>query len=104
VYGYTVAGKTGTAEIACSEIENSGCTGYHPTLHNLSFVGFLPADEPRVSIIIKLDELPGFASESAAPAFKQLVERLVVLMNIPTDEQRRQLREAGGNTAEIALR
>jgi cell division protein FtsI/penicillin-binding protein 2 len=97
VRGYTVAGKTGTAQIYCAT-----CPGlYDPELQTASFVGFLPADEPRVSILIKLDKVTSYASESAAPAFAQLVERLVVLMNIPTDAQRAQLRAEGGNTAMI---
>lgn len=69
-----------------------------------TFVGFLPADEPRVSILIKLDKVGRFASETAAPAFSQLARRLVVLMNIPTDAQRAELREQGGNTSMIVKR
>jgi hypothetical protein len=43
-----------------------------------------------------------YASQTAAPAFAQLVKRLVVLMNIPTDAQRQALKAQGGNTALIA--
>jgi cell division protein FtsI/penicillin-binding protein 2 len=100
VEGYTIAGKTGTAQIPCATCQG----GFEPDLHWASFVGFLPADEPRVSIIIKLDKVGRFASETAAPSFAQLVRRLVVIMGIPTDEQRRILREQGGNTAMIAGR
>jgi cell division protein FtsI/penicillin-binding protein 2 len=97
VPGYTIAGKTGTAQIFCAT-----CPGlYDPELQMATFVGFLPADEPRVSILIKLDNIGNFSSQTAAPAFAQLVERLVVLMDIPTDQQRANLRAAGGNTAMI---
>ncbi|MCC7209392.1 MAG: hypothetical protein IT323_18925, partial [Anaerolineae bacterium] len=97
VPGYTIAGKTGTAQIFCAT-----CPGlYEPELQNATFVGFLPADEPRVSILIKLDNVGNFASQTAAPAFAQLVERLVVLMDIPTDQQRANLRAQGGDTAMI---
>lgn len=100
VPGYTVAGKTGTAQIYCAT-----CPGlYDPELQNATFVGFLPADEPRVSILIKLDKVSGFASETAAPAFSRLAKRLVVLMNIPTDAQRAALQAAGGDTAQIVKR
>ncbi|MBX3062786.1 MAG: penicillin-binding protein 2 [Anaerolineae bacterium] len=102
VPGYTVAGKTGTAQIPCPECGAAG--GYDPDLHNATFVGFLPADEPRVSILIKLDKVTGFASESAAPAFAQLASRLVVVMNIPTDAERQNLKQQGGQTDQIALR
>lgn len=100
VPGYTIAGKTGTAQIYCAT-----CPGlYDPELQMVTFVGFLPADEPRVSILIKLDKVSGFASETAAPAFAQLVKQLVVLMNIPTDTQRAELRALGGDTALIVGR
>jgi cell division protein FtsI (penicillin-binding protein 3) len=101
VAGYTVAGKTGTAQIPCATCAE----GYEPELHNVSFVGYLPADEPRVSIIIKLDKVSNkFASETAAPAFAKLTKRLVVLMNIPTDAQRQALRAQGGDTSQIGGR
>ncbi len=96
--GYTVAGKTGTAQFVCDT-----CAGaYDPDLYEATFVGFLPADEPRVSILIKLDKVSDFASQNAAPAFAELVKRLVVLMNIPSDAQRQALQAQGGNTALIA--
>jgi cell division protein FtsI/penicillin-binding protein 2 len=100
VPGYTIAGKTGTAQIACATC----AAGYDPELQEASFVGFLPADEPRVSVLIKLDKVGNYASQTAAPAFAQLVNRLVVIMNIPTDAQRQMLRAQGGNTALIARR
>ncbi len=100
VPGYTIAGKTGTAQIYCPT-----CPGlYDPELSMATFVGFLPADEPRVSILIKLDKVGRYASETAAPAFAQLVRRLVVLMNIPTDAQRAELRAQGGDTSLIVKR
>jgi cell division protein FtsI (penicillin-binding protein 3) len=100
VPGYTIAGKTGTAQIPCATCKD----GFDPELQNATFVGFLPADEPRVSVLIKLDKVSSFASQSAAPAFAKLVKRLVVIMNIPTDDQRRQLKSQGGDTAQIAQR
>ncbi len=101
VPGYTVAGKTGTAQIPCKP--GPGCAnGYDDQLQEATFVGFLPADEPRVSILIKLDNVGRFASETAAPAFAELVKRLVVIMDIPTDAQRQALKAQGGNTALIA--
>jgi cell division protein FtsI/penicillin-binding protein 2 len=97
VRGYKIAGKTGTAQLYNPDIAN-----YDPYLQENTFIGFLPADEPRVTILIKVDKIPDFASQTAAPVFSQLVQRLVVLMNIPTDKQREQLRAIGGNTWEIA--
>jgi len=97
VPGYKIAGKTGTAQLYNPEI-----AAYDPILQENTFIGFLPADEPRVSILIKFDNSPDYASQTAAPAFSKLVNRLVVLMNIPTDKQRAALRAAGGNTWAIA--
>jgi cell division protein FtsI/penicillin-binding protein 2 len=90
VPGYTIAGKTGTAEIGSA-------LGYRTDAWIMSFVGFLPADDPQVSILIKLDEPTSgrWASEVAAPVFSRLARRLVILLEIPNDATRQALREAG---------
>jgi cell division protein FtsI/penicillin-binding protein 2 len=98
VPGYTIAGKTGTAQIYNPKFKD----GYDPDLQEASFVGFLPADEPRVSILIKLDNVSGFASQTAAPAFSHMVSRLVVLMGIPNYQQRGILKAQGGDTAMLS--
>lgn len=83
VPGYAIAGKTGTAEIASP-------TGYLDNAWNMTFVGFFPADDPQVSILVKLDRPTSgqFASQTAAPAFSRLTQRLVHLLEIPTDDVR----------------
>lgn len=65
VEGYRVAGKTGTAQKA--EI-GKGYTGKE----TMSFMGFLPAENPIVSIIVMLDEPKGarFSGQIAGPLFK----------------------------------
>lgn len=80
VEGYTVAGKTGTAQIPENGI-------YHPTDTIASFVGWLPADSPEIAVLIKLDRptVSPWGSETAAPAFASLAEELVVLLDIPPD-------------------
>jgi len=89
--GYTVAGKTGTAEIPTA-------TGYDLEHSIASFVGFLPADDPVVSIIVKLDRPSGYwGSKTAAPVFQELVERLVVIMEIMPDNTRYELVARGGD-------
>lgn len=89
--GYTVAGKTGTAEIPIP-------TGYKNNAFIMSFIGFLPADDPQVIVLYKLDEpkIGNFASQVVAPLFRRLAERLVVLMEIPSDDMRRALEAQGG--------
>jgi cell division protein FtsI/penicillin-binding protein 2 len=81
--GYKVAGKTGTAQIPVPG-------GYHPTLTLASFVGYLPADDPQVLVLVIIDRPASskWGSETAAPAFKRMGEQLVVLLNIPPDDIR----------------
>lgn len=93
--GYTIAGKTGTAQIPIP-------TGYDPQGSVASFVGFLPADDPQVAILIKLDRPRDYwGSIVATPVFRRLVERLVVTLEIPPDAVRLQLAAQGGSIADI---
>lgn len=80
VEGYRVAGKTGTAEIATP-------TGYTGDATNASFVGWGPLDNPRFLVYVWLEKPTSspWGSVVAAPVFHNLVERLVVLMDIPPD-------------------
>jgi cell division protein FtsI/penicillin-binding protein 2 len=80
VDGYRVAGKTGTAEIATP-------TGYTGNATNASFVGWGPMDNPRFLVYIWLEKPTSspWGSVVAAPVFHDMVERLVVLMDIPPD-------------------
>jgi cell division protein FtsI/penicillin-binding protein 2 len=83
VPGYRIAGKTGTAQIPTAY-------GYHPTDTIASFVGFAPADDPQFIILVKLDrprESP-WGSQTAAPTFQAIAERLFVYMHIPPDDLR----------------
>lgn len=93
--GYTLAGKTGTAEIPSP-------IGYEPGVSIVSFVGFLPADDPQVSILVKIDRPAGYwGSQVAAPVFQRLAERLVILLKIPPDDVRLALAAEGGAVSEI---
>ncbi len=89
VPGYTLAGKTGTAQIPTAY-------GYDPRQTNASFIGWGPADDPRFLVYVWLERPTAspWASQVAAPVFRQMVEQLVVLMNIPPDDIR--LQAAGG--------
>lgn len=92
--GYTVAGKTGTAEIPAPY----GYEPFAPGNSIASFIAFLPANDPVVSILIKLDRPYGYwGSLTAAPLGAELLKRLVVLMEIPPDDVRYQLVAQGGN-------
>lgn len=68
VEGYRVAGKTGTAQKA--EPNGKGYAGKEI----MSFMGFLPAENPMVSIIVMLDEPTGarFSGQIAGPLFQKV--------------------------------
>jgi cell division protein FtsI/penicillin-binding protein 2 len=74
---YTVAGKTGTAQKA-------GLGGYLPGKYFSSFVGFFPADDPQLCILVMLDEPKQgyYGGQVAAPIFKQIAERAANCLNI----------------------
>jgi len=80
VEGYRVAGKTGTAEIATP-------TGYTSDETNASFAGWGPVGNPRFLVYVWLEKPTSspWGSVVAAPVFHDMVERLVVLMDIPPD-------------------
>jgi cell division protein FtsI/penicillin-binding protein 2 len=86
VTGYRVAGKTGTAEIPTPY-------GYTTNETNASFVGWGPADDPQFLIYIWLERpsVSPWGSVVASPVFREAVERLVVLIDLPPDDIRHQL-------------
>lgn len=91
VQNYRVAGKTGTAEVP-------GGDGYLEGVTNVSFLGYGPVDDPHFVVFVWLeqpapagDSETAWGSEIAAPVFRSIVERLVVLMKLPPDYVRQQL-------------
>jgi cell division protein FtsI (penicillin-binding protein 3)/stage V sporulation protein D (sporulation-specific penicillin-binding protein) len=79
--GYTVAGKTGTA----AKPDASG--GYSTSAYVASFVGFVPARDPRLVILVTVDE-PSTAiwgGVVAAPAFQQIAGFDLQYLEIPPD-------------------
>ena len=68
--GYTIAGKTGTA----NKIDFKTNT-YSKTRYIGSFVGFAPARDPKLLVTIMVDEPQGeiYGAEVAAPAFQQIM-------------------------------
>ncbi|MGD0707617.1 MAG: penicillin-binding protein 2 [Anaerolineaceae bacterium] len=90
VDGYSIAGKTGTAQIA----EGSR---YATDVVNASFVGWGPTDDPQFLVYIWLERAPGsdWGSTIAAPIFQKVVQQLVVQMDIPPDATRKSLQANG---------
>jgi cell division protein FtsI/penicillin-binding protein 2 len=79
VNGYRIAGKTGTAQIPIPG-------GYDKEGTIASFVGFGPVPDPRLIILVKLDQpqTSSWGSETAARAFQRLATRLFVVLGIPS--------------------
>ncbi|WP_282771293.1 peptidoglycan D,D-transpeptidase FtsI family protein [Saccharomonospora viridis] len=82
--GYRIAGKTGTGQQV-----NPKTGAYSNRLHNITFAGILPADEPRFVVGIWLDApdttIPG--GGSAASLFHEIASYLAQRYNIPVSDQ-----------------
>lgn len=78
VEGYTVAGKTGTAQKAIAG-------GYSDTANVASFMGFLPAEQPELGVIVVLDEPKHQRTGGAvaAPVFQKIASQAVRYLDIP---------------------
>ncbi len=82
VIGYTVAGKTGTAQVP--DLKGGGYLDQY--IH--TFVGFAPAYDPKFIALIKLDNPKGvrFAESTVVPVFKELAEFIFSYLQIPPDK------------------
>jgi cell division protein FtsI (penicillin-binding protein 3) len=79
VEGYTVAGKTGTARKPSTEFR-----GYEPGAYISVFAGFVPAEDPQLSIIVILDEAhPYYGGVVSAPVFAEIAEYGLRLLSVP---------------------
>ena len=76
VEGYTVAGKTGTGEMASEE------GGYVEDKFTSSLLGFANADDPRVLVYVGINGTAYHGSESAAPVFSAIMGEAVVDMGV----------------------
>ncbi|MDO8432424.1 MAG: penicillin-binding protein [Candidatus Binatus sp.] len=79
VDGFLVAGKTGTAQMVNPE---NGT--YYQNRHVSSFVGFLPADDPRLLILVVLYDVghEHFGGLIAAPVFSEIASGAIRDLNI----------------------
>ena len=75
---HVVAGKTGTAQKA-------GRGGYYADRYVGSFAGYVPADRPRLAILVVIDEPRGehYGGVVAAPAFKEIAEASMRYLGVP---------------------
>lgn len=93
VPGYEVAGKTGTAQKMDPQ------TGkYSQDKAVASFLGWVPADDPRILILVVVDEPKGLSSEEgilhyggliATPVFREVAQRTLCYLNVPSEKSPR---------------
>jgi cell division protein FtsI (penicillin-binding protein 3)/stage V sporulation protein D (sporulation-specific penicillin-binding protein) len=89
--GYTVAGKTGTAN------EPNGHGGYSKTKYDATFVGMVPASKPRLVVLVKVDDPQGaiYGGTVAAPAFESIAKFDLQYLEVPPDDPRTELSATG---------
>lgn len=80
--GYSVAGKTGTAQ----KVDPKSGT-YSKTKYIASFVGFAPVNEPAVTIAVILDSAEGLhqGGQVSAPVFRRIAQQVLEYMHVPHD-------------------
>ena len=80
VEGYMVAGKTGSAQKV-----RPGQTRYSAFV--ASFVGFAPASDPKMVILVVIDEPKGthWGATVAAPAFRKIAQKSMWYLRTPRD-------------------
>jgi len=77
--GYHVAGKTGTTLVSIP-------TGYDIDSTIASFVGFIPYEDPQVSVLIKIDQPTGglnLGGQTAAPVFSTVATQIMDYLRVP---------------------
>jgi cell division protein FtsI (penicillin-binding protein 3) len=83
---FKIAGKTGTAQIA------TGTGGYQKGMYLASFAGYFPADNPKYSLIVTINNPRSgafYGGSVAGPVFKEIAERVFAAKNLfveATDE------------------
>jgi cell division protein FtsI/penicillin-binding protein 2 len=81
VPGYKLAGKTGTAQ------KPDGHGGYSGSKYVASFVGMVPASNPRLVVLVVVDEPSAaiWGGSVAAPAFAQIAKFDLQYLEVPPD-------------------
>jgi peptidoglycan glycosyltransferase len=64
--GIQVAGKTGTAE-----------TEFGKKINDVWFIGFAPADNPRIAVAVTVKAVTGFGGDFAAPIARDIMQELL---------------------------
>jgi len=90
--GYTVCGKTGTAQ-------KVDIGGYAKGKYTASFVGFAPAEHPEIVVVVIIDEpqKEHYGGIVAAPVFREIALNTLVYMNISPKKDINRFRASIGN-------
>jgi len=83
IEGYKVGGKTGTSQIATRGLYEKGDGS---TI--AGFAGFAPYDNPRFTVLVKIDRprTSPWGSTNAAPLFKNIAGFLLNYLQVPPDD------------------
>ncbi|WP_068268574.1 penicillin-binding transpeptidase domain-containing protein [Caviibacter abscessus] len=100
IEGYRIGGKTGTAQKA-------GARGYEKGKYFSSFFAFIPADKPKYSILITVNEPKGayYGAAVALPPVKVLLERLIkykgLLPTLPIEQPETPIQDSINNIKKV---
>ncbi|MBV9492054.1 MAG: penicillin-binding protein 2 [Verrucomicrobia bacterium] len=102
VKGFSVAGKTGTAQ----KVDPKG--GYYQGRYITSFVGFMPAEDPKFTLLVMLDDpktKPGeaYGGLVAGPIFARMAERAANYLDLRPTEPTQPDARMTGNPKKEAL-
>ena len=94
--GVRIAGKTGTAQ----QVEGGT---YSKQAYTASFVGFYPADKPRVAMIVMLDRptMNIYGGSTAAPIFRRIVQKTMLMLQLEPSVQRSIAASASADTVVV---
>jgi cell division protein FtsI (penicillin-binding protein 3) len=79
--GYRAAGKTGTAQkIVYGR--------YSDTKYVASFIGFAPLPQPKITVLVQIDEPEGviYGGEVSAPIFRKITQEALLKLHVPPDQ------------------
>ncbi len=79
VFGRTVGGKTGTAQLIDTK------TGHYVKFYSSSFMGYAPLGAPKVVVVVTLNGGKMFGAEAAAPVFATVTEAALNMLGEPAD-------------------
>jgi cell division protein FtsI/penicillin-binding protein 2 len=82
--GFGAAGKTGTAQRYDRELDA------YTSSYTASFVGFTPLEQPRLSIIVRLDDPKEgyYGGQNCAPVFKAIAKQVLRYLRVPPERPR----------------